>query len=111
MKKTKNIFISLVLAVTLLAISAISVVSLNPTAYAAAATDTAFEMTDGCFDAYTDNEYYYDRNTKQNDETKELKKYQDYFNFKTSTRPKTTTTGKTRISTDFQVSEFGLYSA
>ena len=37
MKKTKNIFISLVLAVTLLAISAISVVSLNPTAYAAAA--------------------------------------------------------------------------
>lgn len=79
MKKTKNIFISLVLAVILLAISAISVVSLNPTAYAAAATDTAFEMTDGCFDAYTDNEFYYDRNTKQNDETKQLKKYQDYF--------------------------------
>ena len=79
MKKTKNILISLVLAVILLAVSAICVVSLNPTAYAAAATDTAFEMTDGCFDSYTDNEYYYDRNTKQNDKTKELKKYQDYF--------------------------------
>lgn len=68
----------MVLAVILLTIGAISVVSLNPTAYAAA-TDTAFEMTDGCFDAYTDNEFYYDRNTKQNDETKELKKYSVYM--------------------------------
>lgn len=43
-------------------------------------SEDAFEVTEGCFDAYTDSEYYYDPDTDTEDTSKTLLNYPAYFN-------------------------------
>lgn len=89
MAKYKKIYISIILGLILLVSG---LFYLHPsTQKVGAESPEAYIITDGCFDCYTDSEYFYDSQTKQEDRTKELKNYPKYF----SNRFKSNVEGKT----------------
>ena len=57
--------------------------NMSTIAFAASADEISsqadFTMTDGCFDNYTDSDYYYNRGTGTQDTSKSIKDYPDYF--------------------------------
>lgn len=89
MAKYKKIYISIILGLILL-VSGLFYLH-SSTQKVGAESPEAYIITDGCFDCYTDSEYFYDSQTKQEDRTKELKNYPKYF----SNRFKSNVEGKT----------------
>ena len=87
--KCKKIFIPIILGFILF-ISGLLCLQL-PLQKVLAENKEAYVITEGCFDRYTNSEYYYDIQTKQEDKTKELKNYPNYFSgrFQSSTEGKT----------------------
>lgn len=81
-KSIKKGFIAVFTAIFAAILAILFCFNMDEKAFAVSADETrsqSFVLTDGCFDSYTNSDYFYNKDTKQEDESKEISKYPDYF--------------------------------
>ena len=69
----------IVIVLLLTALTFTVFLSLGVISFATSEETPTFQITDGCFDEYTNSDYYYDATTQTEDTSRRIQDYPDYF--------------------------------